>query len=525
MEFDLTSLADLLNSVPESVRGQRLVHTIRQSFGCDVVGLLRIDGDSLRPVATEGLTSEALEQRFMIGQHPRLSSILPTRTPVHFVPDNRLPDPYDGLLEGQPGTRLPANDCMGISLYLEGEPWGVLTLHAFNGRNFNSSDRVRLSAFALIAEATIRVSHLEGEIRRLRLLRRNATDFSEIAQDQSEILGQDLAPQALLAEVDIVADSPLAILLFGEIGVGKERLAHRIHRVSGRNEGPFVHIRCASLPDSQAESVLFGHVQSAVSGADAGQVGSIEAAHGGTLFLDEVGDLSLDAQAKLLRTLQSGEVQRLGEDRPRKVDFRLITATTRPLNDAVGEGRFRPDLYHRLSVYPVHIPPLRDSGSDVLILARRFLELNGALLGVHQLRLSEAGEQELLSYSWPGNVRELEYVIGRAALRALSQPQSEGAVATIGPDLLALNLSATTRRSSSELGQTLGEPDVAVQVQASAAHTLRQGTEAFQREQIRQRLREFKGNWARTARSLGIDPSNLRKLATRLDIGPDETPG
>ena len=519
MEFDPTTLADLLNPLPASVREQRLVHAIRQSFDCDVVGFLRLDGDSLCLVAMEGLTQEALEQRFATGQHPRLASILSTRTPVHFVPDNRLPDPYDGLLEAQPSTPLPMHDCMGISLYLEGRPWGALTLHAFSGNTFSSADRARLSVFALISEATIRVSHLEGEIRSLRLLQRSASDASEIAQDQSEISGQDPTLKALLAEVDVVADSPLAILLSGETGVGKERFAHRIHRVSGRNARPFVHIHCASLPDSHAESVLFGHVRGAFWGADADHVGRIAAADGGTLFLDEVGALPLNVQEKLLRTLQTGEVQRLGEELPRKVDFRLITANTRPLSNAVREGRFRPDLYHRLAVYPVHIPPLRDRGADVLVLARQFLELTGARLGNHKLQLSEASEQELVAYSWPGNIRELEYVIGRAALRALSLPQPEDGVVTIDSALLALNQPATPTLSSSGRGQTAGEPDLASQVQASA--TLRQGTDAFQREQIRQRLREFKGNWARAARSLGIDPSNLRKLAGRLGMGTD----
>ena len=523
MEIDLTSLADLINPLPAIVREMHLVRTIRQNFGCDVVGLLRIDGDSLCPIAMEGLTQEALEQRFVVGQHPRLASILSTRTPVHFVPDNRLADPYDGLLEGHAGIRLPMHDCMGISLYLEGRPWGALTLHALNGHTFSSADRARLTAFALNAEAIIRVSHLEDEIRSLRLLQRNATDIFEITQDKFETLSQNPGLQALLAEMDVVADSPLAILLFGEIGAGKEQLAHRIHRVSGRNAGPFVHIHCASLPDSQAESVLFGYLQGALSGADADRVGRIEAADGGTLFLDEVWALPLNVQAKLLRTLQTGEVQRLGEDRTRQVDLRVIAATTRPLNDAVREGRFRPDLYHRLSVYPVHIPPLRDRGNDVLFLAERFLELNSARLGMHNLRFSEATKQELLSYSWPGNIRELEYVIGRAALRAIDLTQPPDGIVTIEPDLLALEVPAPPLPPPSGLGQTAGGSEVATHVQAGVDLTLRQGTEDFQREQIRQRLVDFRGNWARAARSLGIDPSNLRKLAARLGIGPDTT--
>lgn len=519
MDDGLSLLADLITSLPQAVRGQRLVHAIRENFGCDAVGLLRIDGDSLCPVAMEGLAQEALGRRFVIAQHPRLTSILSSRSPVQFMPDSHLPDPYDGLLEGQVGAPLPVHDCMGISLYLEGKPWGALTLDAFDGRSFSAADRARLPHFALIAEASARVSRLEEETRSLRLLQSSATIIPEIAQDPFEILGQHETLKSLLAEVDVVADSPLAVLLLGETGVGKELLAHRIHRVSGRRSGPIVHVNCAALPESLAESELFGHVRGAFSGAIADRAGRIEAAQGGTLFLDEVGELSLNVQAKLLRTLQNGEIQRLGEDHPRKVDIRVIAATNRHLQDAVREGRFRPDLYHRLSVYPVHIPPLRERGNDVLILAGRFLELNRARLGVRSLRLSEASEQALLGYSWPGNVRELEHVISRAALRALSRAQSRNDIVTIEPELLALEVPATA--SPEDPGRVTGGQEVITHVQANASFSLRQGTEAFQREQIRQRLQQFKGNWARTARSLGIDPSNLRKLAARLGIGAD----
>jgi anaerobic nitric oxide reductase transcription regulator len=520
MEFDPSLFADLITSLPHTVRGQRLVHAIRQSFGCDAVGLLRIDGDSLCPVAMEGLAQEALGRRFVIEHHPRLFSILSSRTPVHFMPDYRLPDPYDGLLEGQVGVPLPVHDCMGVSLHLEGKPWGVLTLDAFDGHSFNTADRARLSEFALIAEAFMRVSRLESEVHSLRLLRGGATEIPAVAHNPFEILGQHAVMKSLLAEIDVVADSLLAILLLGETGVGKELLAHRIHRVSARGDGPLIHVNCAALPEALAESELFGHVRGAFSGAIADRAGRIEAAQGGTLFLDEVGELSLAVQAKLLRTLQNGEIQRLGEDRPRKVDIRVIAATNRQLQDAVREGKFRPDLYHRLSVYPVHIPPLRERGNDVLILAGRFLELNRARLGVRSVRLSEASEHALLSYSWPGNVRELEHVISRAALRAFSQAPSRNSIVTIEPSLLALDDSVKDQVPIP--GKAPDTPSIAnTQMPDGAAQSLREGTNAFQRAQIRQRLKQTRGNWAKAARSLGIDPSNLRKLAARLGIDAD----
>ena len=157
----------------------------------------------------------------------------------------------------------------------------------------------------------------------------------------------------------MVSDSELPILLLGETGVGKELFAHRVHRLSRRRAKPLVHVNCAALPESLAESELFGHAKGAFSGAVADRPGRFEAANGGTLFLDEVGELPLLVQAKLLRALQNGEIQRLGDDRPRRVDVRIVAATNRSLKDLVRDGDFRADLYHRLSVYPIAIPPLR----------------------------------------------------------------------------------------------------------------------------------------------------------------------
>ena len=312
--------------------------------------------------------------------------------------------------------------------------------------------------------------------------------------------------------MDVVANSELPVLLLGETGVGKELFARRLHRKSPRHNAPLIHVNCAALPESLAESELFGHVKGAFSGAMSDRPGRFEAANGGTLFLDEVGELPLTVQAKLLRTLQNGEIQRLGADQPRKVDVRIIAATNRQLHEQVREGQFRADLYHRLSVYPVPIPPLRERGNDVLLLAGNFLELNRARLGFRSLRLSPAAEQALCSYDWPGNVRELEHVISRAALRAVSRGALRTEIVTLEPEHLALD--ATIIRTINKAENALipeiesNEPAVSLKI----------AVDGYQRQLIRQTLEACQGNWANVARRLDLDPSNLHKLAKRLGL-------
>jgi len=224
----------------------------------------------------------------------------------------------------------------------------------------------------------------------------------------------------VLKELRVVASADLPVLLLGETGVGKELFARELHILSQRSDKPLIYVNCAALPESLAESELFGHVKGAFSGATSDRSGRFEVAHGGTLFLDEVGELPLSIQAKLLRVLQNGEIQRLGSDKYRKVDVRLIAATNRNLRQQVSNETFRADLYHRLSVYPLPIPPLLERGDDVSILAGHFLELNRARLGLRALRLSPEAELAIQQYQWPGNVRELEHVISRAAIKLLS---------------------------------------------------------------------------------------------------------
>ena len=322
---------------------------------------------------------------------------------------------------------------------------------------------------------------------------------------------EDPRSQALLAHLQQVAPSEASVLIIGETGTGKELVARHIHDLSGRRNGPFIAVNCGAFSESLVEAELFGHEKGAFTGALAAKAGWFEEANGGTLFLDEVGELPLSVQAKLLRTLHNGEIQRLGADKPLHVDVRIIAATNRHLPDSIRDGLFRADLYHRLSVYPVPIPPLRERGHDVLMLAGHFLELNRTRLGLRGLRLSPAAEQALLAYSWPGNVRELEHVISRAALKQLSRGASRSLIMTLEPQVLDLDVNAGATSM-----QAL--PEQAVPILETPVLPLGEAVDDCQRRAILGALERCGQNWAGAARLLEVDPSNLHKLARRLGL-------
>jgi anaerobic nitric oxide reductase transcription regulator len=505
----LLLFTDLVVDLPVAVRLQRLVGSLRAHFGCGAVALLKLDGEHLVPVAVDGLSSDALGRRFQVKDHPRLATILRRRGVTRFEHDSTLPDPYDGLIAERAGESLPVHDCMGMALDVEGDRWGVLTLDALSVGAFDARAQSDLAELACAVEAAVRVTRLEAEVRSLRLSGSASPASAHAQREDSELVGQSDAITHLLHELQVVADSELPVLLLGETGVGKELFAHRLHRLSRRAAKPLVHVNCAALPESLAESELFGHARGAFSGAVSERPGRFEAAEGGTLFLDEVGELPLSIQAKLLRTLQNGEIQRLGADQPRRVNVRVIAATNRSLREHVRDGSFRADLYHRLSVYPVPIPPLRERGNDVLLLAGRFLELNRARLGLRSLRLSSLAEEALRRYRWPGNVRELEHVISRAALKAVSRGADRKDIVTLEVDMLDLDELAMPAVLDDAAPGATGTGRLA------PMNTL---VEACQRQAIRQALSLHQDNWAAAARELEIDPSNLHKLARRLGL-------
>jgi transcriptional regulator with GAF, ATPase, and Fis domain len=241
-------------------------------------------------------------------------------------------------------------------------------------------------------------------------------DEINVTVNFGEIIGDSQALKRTLSQIEAVAHTPVSVLIHGESGVGKEMIARAIHTKSDRADKPMVKVNCASIPKDLLESEFFGHVRGAFTGAHQDRVGRLQLADGGTLFLDEVGEIPLSQQGKLLRALQEGEFERVGDHKTIKVDVRVVAATNRDLMEEIKAGRFRQDLYYRLSVFPVEVPPLRERVEDITPLAQHFLKLICRDLGRETLRMTQQDVSLLEKQFWPGNIRELKNVIERAVI-------------------------------------------------------------------------------------------------------------
>lgn len=237
-----------------------------------------------------------------------------------------------------------------------------------------------------------------------------------VAQNFGRIVGTSHALRAMLRRVEAVAETPASVLVQGESGVGKELVARALHARSPRADGPLVKVNCASIPKELFESEFFGHIKGAFTGAHRDRIGRFQLADGGTIFLDEVGEIPLESQGKLLRVLQESEFERVGDDVTKSVDVRVIAATNRNLEELIVEGKFREDLFYRLSVFPVDVPPLRERGDDVIQLAQHFLDQTCKDFGRKPMLLTRSQANKLRDYNWPGNIRELKNVIERAVI-------------------------------------------------------------------------------------------------------------
>ena len=505
----LTDFANIIESLSSEMhsgqRYQALLSGLSALFPCDATCLLKLYTNRLCPVASVGLSADARSRRFPIDRHPRFAEILASPLPVQFSADSAMADPFDGLIaSGNECTKI--HNCIGIRLMVDGRIWGVLCLEALKTGAFCQMEPEVFRTAVAIVTATIKMVTLIHQLEETLAYEHELNQCllsSARTSVPSDLIGESPEMKALNKDIEVVAGSGMAVLVQGETGTGKELVVRKIHGLSDRNDSAMIQVNCATLPEHIIESELFGHVRGAFTGAVKDRQGKFRMADNGTIFLDEVGELPLNTQAKLLRVLQTGEVQPVGKDQLLKVNVRVIAATNRDLATEVREGRFRSDLYHRLNAYPLEVPPLRNREGDILLLAGYFMELYTHHFHSAVLRLDEAGKQLLRGYHWPGNVRELEHSINRAALKACHDQNSDSLV-IISPEYLGL-VSPTERADHSEC-------DV------NDSGDLRSTLDAYQKQIITRLLNEKGNNWSEVARHLNMDRANLTRLAKRLGL-------
>jgi two-component system nitrogen regulation response regulator NtrX len=343
-----------------------------------------------------------------------------------------------------------------------------------------------LEKTVLVVRNALRQRDLETENRALRAR----------VDRQHVMVGESYAMRQLREQVEMAAPTNGRVLIYGENGTGKELVARTVHQMSRRRAGPFVEVNCAAIPEELIESELFGHMKGAFTGAVADKPGRFEQANAGTIFLDEIGDMSLKTQAKVLRVLQEQVMERVGGTQRIRVDVRVLAATNKDLPSEIKGGTFREDLYFRLNVIPIFVPPLRDRQDDIPLLADHFMALMAAEYGRRPKRLAPEASARLQHYGWPGNVRELRNVIERLMIMVP------------GDTITAQDLAFLSHNG--------------VQVPAStpaAAQTLADAREQFEREYILQALASQGGNISRTADVLGVERSNLYKKMKAYGIG------
>jgi PAS domain S-box-containing protein len=360
---------------------------------------------------------------------------------------------------------------------------------------------------------------MEQEQARLRAQNSYLQEEIKSVHNFEEIIGKSAGLSSVLDDVRRVAPTDASVLIMGETGTGKELIARAIHSASRRSERPFIKLNCAALPAGLVESELFGHERGAFSGALQRRVGRFELAHTGTIFLDEIGEMSLDVQVKLLRVLQEQEFERVGGNQTLKTDVRVVAATNRDLQKAMRDGTFRADLYYRLNVFPVCLPPLRERADDIPLLAEFFVRKYSPRVGRAVAEIEPASLQRLTTYPWPGNIRELENLIERAIILATSP------VLRIGPDLMP-RPDAGARAMA-----TIAAPPEASRVDRSEssadATQPADRLDAIQRDHIVATL--SKTNWIiegerGAACRLGMKPATLRHRMKKLGISRAAAP-
>ncbi len=493
MPFDLlttvTKISDALAASGSASNLNSIIELIVNELSASKGFLLLQQADELSPIASFGLSVADFRKLDARADSGILRHVIDDQKPL-FLEDVRT-EPTLSYLAGEDSRSLIA-----VSIRLSQKISGALCVE-FDPQQIGGLDeKTRLLALiaSLIAQS-LRVEHsVRGEREKLREENFHLRHELKEKYDFSHIIGNSNPMRQVYEQVTQVARSNATVLLRGESGTGKELIANAIHYNSLRGKRPFVKINCAAIPDMLIESELFGHEKGAFTGADRFKKGRFEMADGGTLFLDEIGDLPLQTQIKLLRVLQEREFERLGGTETIKSNIRLITATNKNLEEAIAKNEFREDLYYRLNVFSIFLPPLRERKSDMLLLAEHFLEKYEVEHNKRIRRISTPAIDMLMSYHFPGNVRELENAIERAVLVCDSNVIHGH---HLPPTLQTAEVTGTVTDLS-----------------------LDSAVAAFERDMIQDALKSNKGNVAKAARSLGTTERILGYKIKKYGIDP-----
>jgi two-component system nitrogen regulation response regulator NtrX len=400
-------------------------------------------------------------------------------------------------------VKMPGLDGLDVlSRIKQEDPSALVIMISGHGTIDTAVDATRKGAYDFL-EKPLDSDRLMVTLKRaleLKGLTRSMEDLKSQVESRYEIVGNAFAIRQVLERVERVAPTEARVLITGENGTGKELVARAIHRLSARAERPFVEVNCAAIPSELIESALFGHIKGSFTGAVADRIGKFEQADGGTLFLDEVGDMSLDAQAKALRALEEGVITRVGGSKAISVDVRVIAATNKDLARAIEAGNFREDLFYRLNVVPIHVPPLRERREDVPMLVQHFSDIMSKREGAPARSFDAAAVQRLIDLPWPGNVRELRNTVERLMILAAGDRVRADDV-----DVLAAGKGQGQGMTSEML----------------AAETFADFKDRAERAYIAQKLRENDWNVAETARRIDMPRSNLYKKIEKYGLTRD----
>jgi transcriptional regulator with GAF, ATPase, and Fis domain len=471
-----------------------LLDTLIEGLGADRGFVLVREGDEFRATAARNFQSEALSEAEGAFSRSIARSVMDSGRAVR-IGDASMTEPYN---KNQSIHQLSVRSVLCAPLVASDEAFALIYLENRQAANcFTEQQRDLLDEVCLLSAPRLRVAVARSQAQR-------RAESLELAHSRSDgILTADPEMVRVLQTVHQIATTDLPVLIEGETGTGKELIARAVYRHSTRVKGPFIALNCAAIPATLIGSELFGYVQGAFTGANRDRVGFIGAAHRGTLFLDEIGDLPLDLQPHLLRVLQSGEFTRLGNARTEQVDVRFIAATNRDLESEVKAGRFRADLFFRLSAITLRLPPLRERPHDIRLLAEHFLRASASRYGRPAPRLTEDCLAVLTAYSFPGNVRELESEMARlAALASTDVP--------CNADLL--NERIRSRRNR-QIPSSLATESIAPM-----------SLQEMEKRLILSVLEYTGGNRTRAAEILEISREGLRTKLQRLQISSDIAP-